>query len=55
MYGADKILSELKEISTEEIPLDKLNDNKKIKVKLKIPNGIKVYNGISEAEISIED
>ena len=32
-----------------------LNDNKKIKVKLKIPNGIKVYNGISEAEISIED
>ena len=55
VYGADKILSELKEISTEEIPLDKLNDNKKIKVKLKIPNGIKVYNGISEAEISIED
>ena len=55
VYGADKILSELNEISTEEIPLDKLNDNKKIKVKLKIPNGIKVYNGISEAEISIED
>ena len=45
----------MNEINTEEIPLDKLNDNKKIKVKLKIPNGIKVYNGISETEISLED
>lgn len=55
VYGTDKVLSDLNEINTEEIPLDKLNDNKKIKVKLKIPNGIKVYNSISEAEISLED
>ena len=41
-------------ISTEEIWLDKLIENEKIKVKLQIPEGIKVLYDIEEVEISIK-
>lgn len=55
VYGAEKAMNELDEIKTEEISLDELKESKKVKVKLKIPNGIKVYNDMSETEVSIED
>lgn len=55
LYGADKTVSELNEIETDPVPAEQLLADKKVKVKLKIPSGVKVYNNLSEAEISIEE
>ncbi len=42
-------------ISTEEVWIDKLVENKKIKAKLQIPDGIKVLYDTTEVEISIKE
>ena len=54
LYGDNSFETMINEISTEVIPLNKLIDNEKIKVKLSIPSGVKVIDNVTEAEISIE-
>lgn len=54
VFGDDNVTSKIDEIKTEQIPLDKLLDNGKVKVKLIIPHGAKIFHDISEVEISIE-
>ena len=54
VFGDENVSSKINEIKTEQIPLDKLLDNGKVKVKLIIPNGVKIFHDISEVEISIE-
>lgn len=54
VFGDENITSKVNEIKTEQIPMDKLLDNGKVKVKLTVPNGVKVFHDISEVEISIE-
>ena len=54
VFGDENVSSKINEIKTEQIPLDKLLDNGKVKVKLIIPNGVKIFHYISEVEISIE-
>ena len=54
VFGDENIMSKVNEIKTEQIPMDKLLDNGKVKVKLTVPNGVKVFHDISEVEISIE-
>lgn len=54
VFGDENVSSKINEIKTEQIPLDKLLDNGKVKVKLIIPNGVKIFHDIYEVEISIE-
>lgn len=54
VFGDENVSAKINEIKTEQIPLDKLLDNGKVKVKLIIPNGVKIFHDISEVEISIE-
>lgn len=54
VYGEDPIAAKVTEIETEEIPVDRLLDNEKIKVKLRIPNGVKILYDVSEVEISVK-
>lgn len=54
IYSEDPNLLKSATVSTEEIWIDKLVENEKIKVKLIVPSGIKVQNNIEEIEISIK-
>lgn len=54
IFGDENATSKINEIKTEQIPADKLLDNGKVKVKLIVPNGVKVFHDVSEVEISIE-
>lgn len=55
IFGSDNGVAETTEISTEIVSVDKLYDSGKVKVKLRIPEGIKIFDNISEAEISLEN
>ena len=55
IYGDASFTSKINSISTEPIPLEKLLENKKVKVKLDIPEGVKVLEDISEVEISLKE
>ncbi len=54
VYGEDGMASNVEEIRTAEVPLDKLMENEKIKVRLEIPYGVKILYDISEVEISVK-
>ena len=55
IYSDSHDVSKITEITTEEISLDKLMDNRKVKVKLNIPDDVKIINDIFEVEISLEN
>lgn len=53
IYGDEQITSKVEEIKTEWISLEKLTNNQKTKVKLVIPEGVKVLQDISEVEVTL--
>lgn len=53
IYGDDKLTAKITRIQTEEIPIEKFTDNDKVKVKLKIPEGVKILRDISEVELTL--
>ncbi len=53
IYGNDAKVYTITEISTHEISVRELKDRKKLKVKLDIPYGVKVFGDVSEVEISL--
>ena len=55
VYGDNHNAASIMEISTEEIHLDKLLDNRKVKVKLNVPNDVKIIEDIYEVEISVDE
>ncbi len=55
IYGDDPKVSKTEEILTEQIPLGKLLENDKVKVKLNIPEGVKILYDIAEVEISVKE
>lgn len=54
VYGEDAGADKFTEIKTEVVPLNKLIDNEKTKVKLIIPQGAKILYDVSEIEISVD-
>ncbi len=54
IYSQGSIASKTEKILTQEIPLDKLLENDKVKVDLIIPDGVKVLTDISEVEVSVK-
>ena len=55
IYGEDIGSMNIDKIETEEISLSKLLENDKVKVKLKIPDNIKILYDISEVEVSVSN
>ncbi|MBQ2613868.1 MAG: hypothetical protein IJB80_00850 [Clostridia bacterium] len=53
IYGDEQITSKVEEIKTEWISMEKLTSNQKTKVKLVIPEGVKVLQDISEVEVTL--
>ena len=54
IYGDNPDISKLTKITTERVNTTKLLDNDKIKVKLHIPDGVRIIDDISEVEISVK-
>lgn len=55
IFGSDEAMAEHTEIMTETISTEKLLGSGKVKVKLSIPEGIKIFDNITEAEITMEN
>lgn len=55
IYGETALTAKISSISTEIISTEKLRENKKVKVKLNIPEGVKVLQDIGEVEITLKD
>lgn len=55
IFGSDEAMAEHAEIVTETISTEKLLSSGKVKVKLSIPEGVKIFDDISEVEISLEN
>lgn len=53
IYGDDKKTAKISSIKTEPIPVEKFVDNKKAKVKLIIPEDVKILLDIEEVEITL--
>lgn len=53
IYGNEQITSKVTAIQTEPISIEKLTSNEKTKVKLVIPDGVKVLQNISEVEVTL--
>ena len=53
IYGDDKLTAKISVIQTEPIPIEKFTDNDKVKVKLIVPDGVKILRDISEAELTL--
>ncbi len=53
IYGDEQITSKIEEIKTEWISMEKLTSNQKTKVKLVIPEGVKILQDISEVEVTL--
>lgn len=51
IYGDNGVTANLSSIQTEPILPDKFSDKEKIKVKLMIPDGVKVIGNVSEVEV----
>lgn len=54
IYGDDPSVAKTEEIKTHQIPINKLIDNEKIKVRLDIPEGVKILYDVKEVEISVK-
>lgn len=54
IYGDDPNVAKTEEIKTYQVPVNKLLDNDKVKVKLDIPEGVKILYDIKEVEISVK-
>lgn len=55
IFGSDKAMAENTEILTDIISVDKLYGSGKVKVKINIPEGVKIFDDISEVEITLEN
>ena len=55
IYGDEQITSKINQLQTEEISLEKLTSNQKAKVKIKIPDGVKVLQDIKEVEVTLSE
>lgn len=55
VYSDELSAAKITEIKTEEIWLDKLMENGKVKVKLNIPDKLKIIDDVSEVEITVEN
>lgn len=55
VYSDELSAAKITEIETREIWLDKLVENGKVKVKLNIPDKLKIIDDISEVEVSVEN
>lgn len=53
IYGEETGSTKIDTIETAEIPLDKLIENEKVKVKLNIPENVKILYDITEVEVSV--
>lgn len=53
IYGNEQVTSKVNRIRTETISTEKLTTNEKIKVKLEIPDGVKVLRDVSEVEVTL--
>lgn len=54
IYGDDKLTAKISVIQTEPIPIEKFTDNDKVKVKLIVPDGVKILRDISETELTLQ-
>lgn len=54
VFGDESAATNLTEIQTEPIDLDRLQDSGKVKTKLIIPKGVKIFHDISEVEVSVK-
>ena len=54
IYGEDQLTAKITEIQTEPISVEKFLDNQKVKVKLSVPEGVKILRDISEAEVTLQ-
>lgn len=54
VYGDDMNEEKLTEIKTEQINIERLMENDKIKTKLVVPDGLKTIGDVSEVEISVK-
>lgn len=54
VYGDDMNEEKLTEIKTEQINIERLMENDKIKTKLIVPDGLKTIGDVSEVEISVK-
>ncbi len=55
IYGDEHITSKVETIKTEPISVEKLTSNRKTKVKLVIPEGVKVLEDIAEIEVTLDE
>ncbi len=55
IYGDEQITSRVEKIQTEPISKEKLTSNQKTKVKLVIPDGVKVLQDITEVEVTLTE
>lgn len=55
IYGDTALTAKIDYIATETISMEKLKENKKVKAKLVVPNGVKVLLDIGEVEVSLNE
>lgn len=55
IYGDTKRTAKIGAISTEIISTEKLRENKKVKVKLIVPDEVKILQDITEVEVSLKE
>lgn len=55
IYGDEQVTARINRLQTAPISFEKLTNNKKTKVKLVIPQGVKVLQDISEIEVILND
>lgn len=54
IYGEDSLTAKIVSIETEPISVEKFLDNQKVKVKLRIPDGVKILRDIAEVEVTMK-
>ncbi|MBR5152428.1 MAG: hypothetical protein IKW60_02750 [Clostridia bacterium] len=55
IYGNEQITSKVDKIKTEPISTEKLTSNQKTKVKLVVPEGVKILQDIAEVEVTLTE
>lgn len=54
IYGEDRLTAKITAIETEPISMEKFLDNQKVKVKLQIPDGVKILRDVTEVEVTMK-